>query len=91
MLPVRRRRPHHRLGEVERRRIRRFARNASGQPLSDFLQQPAVAVRIFERNKGSITNMLGMWPADAGVDALKPATSPVCTVKYLARFNAVRD
>jgi hypothetical protein len=35
--------------------------------------------------------MLGMWPADAGVDALKPATSPVCTVKYLARFNAVRD
>jgi len=35
--------------------------------------------------------MLGVWPADADVDAWKPATSPGCTVKYLARGDAVRD
>jgi hypothetical protein len=32
-----------------------------------------------------------VWTADADVDVRKPATSPGCTVKYLARVDAARD
>ena len=35
--------------------------------------------------------MLGVWPANADVDAWKPATSPGYTVKYLARVDAMGD
>jgi hypothetical protein len=30
-------------------------------------------------------------PVDADIQARKPATSPVCTVKYLARVGARRN
>jgi hypothetical protein len=39
--------------------------------------RPTVAVRIFERNKGPVTEMLGVWPADADVDAWKLQRVPV--------------
>ena len=65
----------------------RVALNASRKPFRDFLEQPAVAVRVLERNKGPIAETLRVWPADADVDAWKPAASPACTVKHLARVD----
>jgi hypothetical protein len=91
MLTVRLRRANQRLGEVVNRRVCHVAGNVPRKPLRDFLEQPPVAVRILKRKKGAVTETLGVRPVDADIQARKPATSPVCTVKYLARVGARRN
>ena len=44
-----------------------------------------------ERNKRPVTETLKVWPADPLGVAWKPAGSRGCTVKPLARVDAVRD
>jgi hypothetical protein len=73
---------------VRRRKGRRRGVDATGQPLRDFLQQPAVAVWIYEGNEGAVAEMVGLWAADAVADALKPAGGSFSTVKGLACVNA---
>jgi hypothetical protein len=53
--------------------------------------RPTVAVRIFERNKGPVTEMLGVWPADADVDAWKLQRVPVaqCNTSLASRLRHV--
>jgi hypothetical protein len=75
-----------RRGKGRRRRV-----DATGQPLGDFLQQPAVAVGICERNEGAVAEMVGLWAADADADALKPAGGSFSTVKDLACIDALSD
>jgi hypothetical protein len=91
MLSMRYRGANHRLCKVAHRQIGRVARNAPCKPLRDFLQQPAVAIRILERNERKVAETLGVGSGDSDVDAFKPATSPAGTVKYFACIDAVRD
>ncbi|MEY2538895.1 MAG: hypothetical protein QOG67_2635, partial [Verrucomicrobiota bacterium] len=45
---------------VRRRKSRRRGVDATGQPLRDFLQLPAVTVRIGEGNEGAVAEMVGL-------------------------------
>ena len=49
---------------VRRREGRRRGVNATGQPRRDFLEQPAVAVRITERGERAVAAMLAIRTAD---------------------------
>src|SRR5271154_1591602 len=91
MLPMRHRGTNHCLCKVGRRCKCRVACDTAGKPLGNFLQQPAVAVRICEGNKGAVAETLGVWPGDSDADVWKPASSPGLTVKYLARINTACD
>ena len=75
---------------IPRRKGRRRGVDTTGQPLRDFLQQPAVAVRICEGNEGAVAEMVGLWAADADADALKSAGGSFSTVKDLACVDALR-
>src|SRR6266436_9965050 len=67
VLPVRGRRTPKRARQIVRRRKgRRRGVDATGQPRRDFLEQPAVAVRITERSERAVAAMLGIRTADPG-------------------------
>ena len=91
VLPVGLCRTKHRLGKILRGCERGVARNAPGQPSGNFLQHPAIAVRILERNKGLITKTLWLRATDPYPNSGKPARSPGFTVKYLGCLDALRD
>src|SRR4030081_3671358 len=68
MFSVRRRSAKHPLGKVMHRRICCVACDTPRKSRCDFLQLPAVAVRITERNKRPITEVLRVWAVDSDVD-----------------------
>jgi len=62
-----------------------------GKPGRHPLEYPTVAVRIFERDKGTVIEAVGVRAIYANVDTRKSASSPVSAVKYLACLGAIRD
>src|SRR6266576_6345357 len=62
VLAVRGRRTSERGRELARRgECRVVGVDASGQSRGDLLEQPAVAVRIFERGEGAVAAVVGIW------------------------------
>ena len=84
------RRAPHRVSKVARGVIRRRRRiDAPGQPGRDFLQQPAIAVRIAERGERAVAAMIGRGTADAVAGAVRTeprARRPL--VEHLADLGA---
>src|ERR1700730_11763970 len=92
MLSVRHRRAPHRVRQVVRRsEARRRGIYDAGQPRRDFLEQPAVAVRIFERRERAVAAVLGIRTADAHTSKqewLVRARVHAFVVKHLANLDA---
>jgi hypothetical protein len=68
------------------------AESSSGKPRRDFLEQPAIAVRIFERGERAVAAMRGIRTADPGpskqVGLVRASVHAARAVKRLADLDA---
>src|SRR5262245_28627820 len=64
----------------------------AGQPCSDLLEQPAVAVRVAERGEGSVASVLGCGPFEAAGCTIGLKLSARCYgMEHLADLDLTRD
>jgi hypothetical protein len=80
-----------RLSKVGRRTERGPALDAAREPLGDLLQDPAVAVRITERDEGPVRAALRMGAGNGLVVAREPACVAGLAVEDLTGINTAGD
>src|ERR1700692_2431452 len=95
VLAVRRRRPSQRGGKLSRRGECRVAVHASRQSRGDLLEQPAVAVRIFERGEGAVAAVVGIRTANPDppkqIGLARADVHVAGAVEYLADLDAATE